>query len=187
MGWQEVGKVPAAFRVRGPRSLATTLRARVPAELWSLPLDIGVPFTEWLEDAGHEVEEPTAKYGPREIVTDRSRRFSAWRYGNPLLGYRALAGEHGTLVVRGRQRGGARELVLADTVGFPSERTDATAARALGTSDCDYLLRCGHPNAQRGFIPLPGGGPVLAFRSLNVEAVPPFANWQLSMGDAELF
>ena len=115
MGWQVVGKVPAAFRLRGPRSLATTAKARVPADLWSLPLDVGVPVSEWLQS---EPSSSTgASLGPREMVTDRSADFLAWRYGTPLLDYRAVPSGGGALVVRGRQRGGACELVLADSIG----------------------------------------------------------------------
>jgi glycosyltransferase involved in cell wall biosynthesis/predicted N-acetyltransferase YhbS len=187
MGWQEVGKVPAAFRVRGPRSLATTVRARVPAELWSLPLDVGVPFVDWLNDAAFDLGETPSTNAPRSLVTDRSREFSTWRYASPLLGYRAVPSECGTLVVRGRQRGGARELVLADTVGLADDRADASAARALSMSDVNHLIRCGHSNVRHGFVPLPGGGPILTFRSLNLDAMPPISNWQLTIGDVELF
>ena len=187
MGWQEVGKVPASFRLRGPRSVATTARARVPADLWSLPLDIGVPFSEWLDGNMPENDEATPSHEPREIVTDRTEAFLAWRYGTPLLGYRAVTSDGGALVVRGRQRGAARELVVADAVGFPSDRADSKAAEALSASGFDHVLRCGGPDAKHGFVPLPGGGPILTFRSLNLAAKPPLANWHLSMGDVELF
>ena len=122
MGWQVVGKVPAAFRLRGPRSLVTTAKARVPAELWSLPLDVGVPFSDWL--AHSETGDAAPDHDPLVIVTDRSDAFLAWRYGTPLLGYRAVAGDGGALVLRGRQRGAARELVLSDSVGLPKSRVD---------------------------------------------------------------
>jgi glycosyltransferase involved in cell wall biosynthesis/GNAT superfamily N-acetyltransferase len=187
MGWREIGNVPAAVRLRGPRSLASSARARVPAELWSLPLDIGVPFADWLEGNPSESEEAAPAHEPREIATDRSKRFYSWRYGTPLLGYRAVPGECGTLVVRGRQRGDAREMVVADFIGVTNEEADATAVQTLSASRFDHLLRCGPPNARHGLVPLLGGGPVLAFRSLGLRAAPPLANWHLSMGDVELF
>ena len=49
------------------------------------------------------------------------------------------------------------------------------------------MLRCGKPNLRQGYLPLPGGGPVLTFRSLSLEAMPPLPNWQLALGDVELF
>jgi glycosyltransferase involved in cell wall biosynthesis/predicted N-acetyltransferase YhbS len=185
MGWQVVGNVPAAFRVRGPRSLITTAKARVPADLWSLPLDVGVPFVEWLETQSQTNSD--GPRGAREIVTDRSADFLAWRYGTPLLGYRAVTSGSGALVVRGRQRGGAREMVLADSVGVDGVDSDREAAGALSSAGFDHVLRCGSPSLRRGFLPLPGGGPVLTFRSLSLGAMPPLANWQLAMGDVELF
>jgi hypothetical protein len=95
--------------------------------------------------------------------------------------------DDGALVVRGRQRGAARELVVADAVGFTGARADSEAAEALSASGFDHVLRCGGPDAKHGFVPLPGGGPILTFRSLNLAAKPPLPNWRLSMGDVELF
>ena len=83
----------------GPRSLATTAKARVPADLWSLPLDVGVPFTDWLQTAPTTDAANRIASGPREIVTDRSAAFLAWRYGTPLLGYRAVPSDGGALVI----------------------------------------------------------------------------------------
>ena len=185
MGWQVVGKVPVSFRLRTPGSLFTTAKARVPADLWSSPLDVGVPFSDWLE--GNEVERAASDEDPRGLITDRSDAFLAWRYGTPLLGYRAVTGDGGSLVVRGRQRGASRELVAAEAVGLSSDRLDRSAVAALSASGFDHVLRCGGPDARHGFVPLPGGGPVLTFRSLNLAAKPPLANWQLAMGDVELF
>jgi GNAT superfamily N-acetyltransferase len=186
MGWEEVGTVPASFRLSGPRAVAATARSRVPADLWSLPLDIGVPFSDWL--GGHTPEiETTSSHESRDIVTDRSEAFVAWRYGTALLGYRAVTNAGTTLVVRGRHRGAARELVVADALGLAAKPADAAASEALSQSGFDHALRCGGADARHGFVPLSGGGPTLTFRSLHLAATPPLANWNLSMGDVELF
>jgi hypothetical protein len=187
MGWETVGTVPASFRLRGPRAVATTARARVPADLWSLPLDIGVAFSDWIDGNRPEHGGATPGHEPRQIVTDRSDAYLSWRYGTSLLGYRAVTGDGGVLVVRGRQRGAARELVVADAVGFTSGRADRAAAEVLSESGFDHVLRCGGTAPTQRFVPLPGGGPILTFRSLNLAAMPPLANWHLSMGDVELF
>jgi glycosyltransferase involved in cell wall biosynthesis/predicted N-acetyltransferase YhbS len=185
MGWQVVGQVPAAFRLRTPGSLLRTAKARVAADLWSLPLEVGSPFDEWFDTAHHVVA--PLEQGPREIVTDRSDAFLAWRYGTPLLDYRSFTVDGESLVVRGRQRGAARELVFADSIGLAPDESGRSAARCLRAAGFDHALRAGSPDLRHGFVPLPGGGPVLTFRSLNLSSAPPLANWRLTMGDVELF
>lgn len=51
----------------------------------------------------------------------------------------------------------------------------------------DHAIRLGSSDARRGFIALPGGGPILTWRSIAVAAMPPLSNWSLTMGDIELF
>jgi hypothetical protein len=39
----------------------------------------------------------------------------------------------------------------------------------------------------RGFVPVPGNGPVLTFRSIDGRKIPTLADLSLTMGDVELF
>ncbi len=184
MGWRVVGRVPVAVRPRNPTSALTTITSKTAAELGSLDLDLGSGFPS---NSGGEMH-PAAS---RALATDRTDSYLQWRYGAPMLRYRLVESDAGALVIRGRRRGAARELVLADVLGAvttdPTTGTDAAAVRALRQSGFDHLLRAGAAAPARGFVGLPGGGPLLTFRALNREAVPPLANWRLTMGDVELF
>jgi hypothetical protein len=51
----------------------------------------------------------------------------------------------------------------------------------------DYALRVGRPNAGGGFVPLPGQGPVLTWRALTDSKMPTLREWDLTLGDVELF
>ena len=43
------------------------------------------------------------------------------------------------------------------------------------------------PYLRGGFLPLPGGGPIFTWRELNHTQMPPLEDWELTMGDVELF
>ena len=51
----------------------------------------------------------------------------------------------------------------------------------------DYAIRLGGPSPQRGFLPVPGGGPLLTWKAIHERAMPPLPNWNLQMGDIALF
>ena len=187
MGWQVVGKLPTAVRFSGPLSAFTVARSRVPSEHWSLPLAIGEPVDEWLDRTGFE---PVVAHHPaavRDVVTNVSNQFLRWRYGIPLLAYRAVPSGDGAVLVRARMRGSSRELVLLDRLNFTAEQADRAMADVLPLSGCDHCLRLGAAQVGAGFLPLPGGGPVLAWRGINQQSMPPLGNWRLGMGDVELF
>ena len=115
-----------------------------------------------------------------------STRFYEWRYGADFLGYRAVAGDGGHLVCRVRQRGDAKELVMLDSPGLDTSAADRIARRLLRANGLDHALRIGAADARNGFVPAPGG-PVVTWRSVCAEAMPPLANWRVGMGDVELF
>ncbi len=120
------------------------------------------------------------------IATNVSAAFYEWRYGADFLGYRAVAAEGGHLICRVRERGDAKELVMLDSPGLDTVSADRTAARLLRANGLDHALRIGAIDARNGFMPAPGG-PVVTWRSVCSEAMPPLANWQVGMGDVELF
>ncbi len=187
MGWQLVGRLPAAARVAGPISAVSTVRSRVSAHHWSLPLTVGEPFLDWLDREGYQPRAAIHPSAVRDLRTNVSEPFLRWRYGIPLLQYRAIADGDGALIVRARERGSARELVMLGQPSMPAGRADKVAAHALRAADCNHALRIGEPRLRNGFVTLPGGGPVLTWRALNSEAMPPLSNWRLGMGDVELF
>lgn len=186
MGWREVGRIPATAKPAGLRPLIAMARSRVPASLWSEPLVIGCDIDSWLaarQSPWSDSEVPT-----RMLSTRRTEGFLRWRYGNPLHGYRvADNGSGDILVVRARRRGRTTELVVADVLVKSREgplRVPMTLLRAAG---CDYAVHFGSGSICNGQFPLPGGGPTLTWRQVGQVGCPPLANWNLTLGDIELF
>jgi GNAT superfamily N-acetyltransferase len=183
MGWREVGKLPVAIRVAGPPSAVRMARSRVASSHWPLEADFGVPVM----DVASELSVANESAGDRStMATNTSTRFYEWRYGAGFLGYRAVAGDGGHLVCRVRQRGDAKELVMLDSPGLAAASADRLAGRLLRANRLDHALRIGATDARHGFVPAPGG-PVVTWRSVCAEAMPPRANWHVGMGDVELF
>jgi hypothetical protein len=160
------------------------VRSRVASSHWPVELGIGVPIGEVL---GHVDVRPALTTDPRVIVTNRSRGFAQWRYGAEFLGYRVVNVADGAVVVRARSRGGAQELVLLDALGLDQRVADRGVGEIIEQSGSTHALRLGTARLRCGFVDYPGGGPVLAWRSVSAEAMPPLANWKLAMGDVELF
>lgn len=188
MGWREVGRVPAAVGFAGPTGPLTAVRSRVPADRWSQPLEVGEPVTEWL-DRGAAAEALARRTAPTDVRTVRTRvdeEFLRWRFATPLLGYRVVSEADTTIIVRARRRGPATELVQVACFGSPAAG-DRLAARTAKQADADYAIRLGAANPRTRTVPLPGGGPVLTWRAVNDQGMPPLSNWDLTMGDIELF
>ena len=187
MGWQVVGKLPTAVRFAGPTSAARVMRSRVASDHWSLPLEVGKSVVEWLDRTGFA---PVLAHHPasvRDVVTNVSSEFLRWRYGLPLLAYRAVQAGDGAVIVRARRRGKAQELVMLGRLNVSERQADRAMADVLESTESDHCIRLGGAGVRAGFMKLPGGGPVLTWRSLNQESMPPQANWRLGMGDVELF
>ena len=75
---------------------------------------------------------------------------------------------------------------MLDAPGVSASIADRTAKRESCASGLDYALRIGGPDVATWLLPAPGG-PVVTWRSVCAEAMPPLANWQVGMGDVELF
>jgi glycosyltransferase involved in cell wall biosynthesis/GNAT superfamily N-acetyltransferase len=186
MGWQVVGRLPAAVRPRTPTSAVRMVKARVPAGHWSSGSPVGEPVDAWLDRIGHLP--PSAPAGPEVVTTHLTPEFVRWRYGLPALGYGVVSGaDNAAVVVRCRDRGTTREMVMSGLLGVTNETADAMVGPMLGPSGSDHALRIGQADLRRGFVPLPGGGPVMTWRALAMRAAPPLPNWRLTMGDVELF
>ncbi|MBV8951827.1 MAG: hypothetical protein JOZ99_13200 [Actinobacteria bacterium] len=117
-----------------------------------------------------------------------------WRYGIEALHYRTFLGrrgvQDGVAFVRVRRRGAAREAVLADVLvpgGNPSAHARLERQVCRGV-DADYVLRLSRSVAARdGFVRLPRQGPILVWRDVCESRGPRLAEWDLSLGDIELF
>ena len=122
MGWQEVGRLPAAVRptrwrfVRGRRARAGARRPVGSCRAsWACRRATGSPITARSTACSRR------RRAPLGLATRRSGRYLHWRYGNPDLGYRLLvhgppAEPEGLLVFRLRRRGAAVEGVVDDLV-----------------------------------------------------------------------
>jgi GNAT superfamily N-acetyltransferase len=193
MGWREVGRLPAAVRPSGPGGVARMLRSRVPADRWSQPTNAGDAAPDVL--AGYAIERVLGWLTPpRGLRTRRTAEFLRWRYGFAPLAYRAIALDddpaNGVAVFRLRSRGTATEAALCDVI-VPSG--DEAGARALERAvaragNADYVIRLGASSVSTGYVRLPGQGPMLTWRGLFDGQQPPqLADWQLHLGDVELF
>jgi hypothetical protein len=193
MGWSEVGRLPVRVRPSGPRALWRMARARVPAGKWSLPCTAGWAPVDVFADAG--VVDLLASQPPAAgLRTRRTVEQLRWRYGLEPLHYRVVtaggAASRGLLVFRLRPRGSAVEVVVADVL---ARGGDAAIERALvrelrRLKLGDYLI--GVDRRRRppgGFVPLPGQGPILTWRSVTETDAPDLADWDLHLGDIELF
>ena len=169
MGWREVGQLPVAIRVAGPRGAVRVVRSRVASSHWPLGIDLGVPV---LEVSAELAAASDSSMDTGTIRTNVSPRFYEWRYGADFLGYRAVRSDGGHLICRVRQRGDAKELVMLDAPGLDMRSADRAAARLLRTNGIDHALRIGASDARNGFMPAPGG-PIVTWRSVCAEAMPP--------------
>lgn len=188
MGWREVGRIPATVGFVGPSGPLTAVRSRVPADRWSVPLEVGEPVSEWL-DRGAADTALTRRPPPADVRTVRTRmseEFLRWRFATPLLGYRVVEAGTATIIVRARRRGQATELVVVARFGSRAEG-DRLAVRTAKAAGADYAIRLGGADPSTRTVPLPGGGPVLTWRAVNDQGMPPLSNWDLTMGDIELF
>ncbi len=176
MGWQVLGRPTLLVQPSAPSSLVRMLRARVPAEKWSEPVDVGAPMTPTL---AAELRAPASS----RISTDRTPAHLAWRYGFEPLHYRVAEVDGGHAVLRVRRRGPLRELAVVEWL---SERPDPGAVRRLVRAcGADYAVAIGL-TARHGFVPVPRQGPIVTWRPLAEPDVPALADVAFSLGDLEL-
>ncbi len=194
MGWQEVGRVPLQLRLASPGALPRVVGARTSADLWSLPSGAGAPAADVLADGAAVCALLRSRPPPTGLRTRLTPGVLQWRYaGFPALAYRAHCGPGGVAgglaMFRLRRRGGAVEAMLGDVLAPGGDaRLAARLARdVLRVSGADYAVATAGGRSWRGFVPLPGQGPVLTWRAAGAGGRPPMAAWDLSLGDVELF
>jgi GNAT superfamily N-acetyltransferase len=186
LGWREVGRPATAVRPASGRNILRVTRSRVPAEHWSIPLDCGADIASWLDRDGTWPGPPTVSSTDRTLRTASDERYARWRYGPAALHYRVVDDGREAIVVRLRRRGAGRELVVAEQLGDP-DRADRLIVDTLRAVDATHAVRLGGENLRRGFVRIPGGGPLLTWRGVCDQGPPPLSNWDLRLGDLELF
>jgi GNAT superfamily N-acetyltransferase len=192
MGWQVVGRLPTSVRPVRLGALPRIVSARVPAERWSASTTAGDPAADVLADDEARAELLASLPTGPALRTHRTPAYLRWRYGSPLLGYRAIVGSRGlaggVALFRIRNRGPAREVALCDLL---VPRGDPRVARRLtqalvDVADADYVIRLGGGVVAPGpMVRLPGQGPLLTWRAVSDPVVP--REWDLTLGDIELF
>lgn len=193
MGWQVVGRLPTLVRPTRWRRVGRIARARVPAERWSTPTTAGEDATAVLADtaAVRALLDARSAPGPgvRTVVTPE---YLSWRFGTPLLGYRAVVApggpERGVALFRLRARGPSQEAALVAVLTRAGDhRTAAALVRDVArVAPADYLLALGTGlRAPGGLVRLPRTGPLLTWRPVATDVPPPA--WDVSLGDIELF
>lgn len=185
LGWRVIGQLPARVRPADVRAVGRLLRARAPADLHSLPTSSGRP----VEAAQTVVGSPVGdKPADGTVTTNRSSAYLAWRYGNPLQAYRVWqeSTDSQGLVFRLRARGPSTEVVAADPPAAAGAAVPGVGG-LLRETGASHVLGLGAGPRVRCSLPLPRAGPLLVARPL--ARMPPLdvTEWQLTMGDVELF
>lgn len=178
MGWSVLGRPTLMVQPSSPVAALRMLRARVPAEKWSLPVAVGTPVSEVLDDLASHAPGDGCRWS-----TARSRDYFAWRFGFEPLQYRVVEVAGGHAVFRVRRRGPLREVAIVEWL---SERSDARAVRRLVRDAGDYGVALSLP-LRHGFVPLPAQGPIVTWRPLARDEVPALSDMAFTLGDLELF
>jgi GNAT superfamily N-acetyltransferase len=192
MGWRVVGKLPVAVRPSSLRGLARMLRARAPAERWSAATTAGVPAADMLRQRSGLERLLASRARSRGLRTRITPEYLTWRYGSPLLEYRAVAPsglEKGLALFRVRRRGSAREMVLGEILVPDDEPRlrDHLVRQAIRAADADYVIAVEPRWVSAGLLRLPRQGPTLTWRGLADTRFPVGREWDLRLGDIELF
>jgi GNAT superfamily N-acetyltransferase len=189
MGWRQAGRLPVGVLPRGVAAAGRMLRARVPADLWSQPTAAGQDAITALADDA--TVEGLLGHAPHDGVrTKRTAEYLRWRVSLPALHYRVLMASprdpgHGGLLIRVRNRGESRELVVAESFVDEARTEWKLLRRAITDTGADYAIGL-RTRPLTTLAPLPRQGPVLTTLALS-QAAPPAPGWRLSLGDIELF
>ncbi|MGH9030606.1 MAG: GNAT family N-acetyltransferase [Acidimicrobiia bacterium] len=194
MGWRIVGRLPLVVRPRSARALGRMMRARTPAERWSAPSEMGMPASEVLAEHDTIARLLSSRARSFRMRTRATPEYLRWRYGSPLVEYRAVLPpeglETGLVILRVRRRGQAREAVLCEILAADD---DAHLRRHLVRQvvravDADYVIGIdARVICPEGLVRLPRQGPILAWRGLGQPAMPTLRDWNVTLGDVELF
>ncbi len=189
MGWKLVGVVPVPSRPLSIGGLAAMARARVPADHFSTPVLCGEAASDVLDDEPRIMELLATRPASTRLRTRLDIDGLRWRYGGDLLRYRAVTSADGVAFFRIRRRGSARELALAlvlCSVGDAAARRLVRSCLRVARRDADYAVAIGD-RPLRSFVPVPRAGPTLVWRAVGETEMPTLDQWNLTLGDIELF
>lgn len=188
MGWSTAGRLPIGALPSGMGGLRRMARARVPAERWSEPCEVGLDARELTSDPS--LAPSLLRYAPAGgFRTNRTPEYLAWRTSLEPLHYRLYAAtpgfvDGGGVIFRLRRRGEALEAAIVEQF-VPNQRTRlALISRVLRETGADYAVGL-RPRRGIGLVPLPGQGPLLTTRPL--ASTPATKGWHLTLADVELF
>ncbi|HEX9711918.1 MAG TPA: GNAT family N-acetyltransferase [Actinomycetota bacterium] len=206
LGWQMVGSVPIAVRVRRPIRFAARYRKdggesppapAVDAALARDGLGDEAPIGSLLEAVASEAG------GRTGLRTDRSAAYLRWRYADvPGIDYHVVRHEdagslRGLAIFRVRPRRGLVEATVTEVLVPPGDRhAAATLLRAVArAARVDHVTghfwdgSTGARAARRSMFVRPPGGLTLVVNPLRPVTPDPtdLASWRLSVGDLELF
>jgi hypothetical protein len=194
MGWRVVGRVRILVRPTSVAGAVRMIRSRTPANPWSEVCNAGDAPESVMTDADTVRVLLESQPGSSGLRTVRTPEYFVWRYPSDLLGYRAIVAKRGLaagiLIFRMRRRGEAREVVLDDVlVSEGDERLAREMVKTLRASvHGDYVIRAGgNLVSPEGFVRLPAQGPIMTWRDVCETRMPELAEWNLTMGDVELF
>src|SRR5262249_19191903 len=189
MGWKELGRVGVAAHIAGLRGAQRMLRARVPADRWSIPVDTGIPVADLVCDPAIAGVLACRPHGST-MRTAWTIPFLEWRYGYERLHYRALAARGdpaaGFVVFRVRRRGGATEATICELIRGNGTTPGRDLLRAVvRETGADYAIIAGRASIRDRVAPIPHQGPILTYRPLAEDAVVQLGDFNLSLGDVE--
>ena len=181
MGWEQNGSVRLGYRMRSPAVAGRMLKSRTAASKPSIPTpDLGQSVA-----AGLDTLESGLLVSRDEFLrTDHTIDTLLWRYDQGPVDYRVVAGPNTTgAVVRLRQRGPSRELVIAELLGTPSlDDARTIVGDTLSATGADYCISTADV---RRTISVERLGPKLAIREIQHRPTADSLHWQ--PGDIELF
>ncbi len=190
MGWRVAGRAPTRIRPTRVSSVAALLGARTAASHWSEPTHAGVAVDRVLGDTDALAQLLASRRPSSQLRTHTTVGSLSWRYGHPMLGYRAVLASDdardGVAIARLRRRGPSHEIAVVELI-VPEGGSARQLARRLVRAfrpDADYALAVGDAP---GFLPLPKLGPIVTTRSVASGAPASVAEFAFTLGDVELF
>lgn len=181
MGWKKSGSVKLGYAFSSPKAALRMARSRTAANKASIPTpELGQPVAE-----GVATLDPGLLVRRDEFLrTDHTVETMLWRYTQGPIEYRFVPGPNTTgAIVRLRQRGASRELLVAELLGTPSaEDQRDVIGDALGQTNADYYITAAGVRRTASVSRL---GPKLAMRELTITPDIETLAWQ--PGDIELF